>query len=150
MSTSGASVAKPQRHLYAVAAAPMRRVLLDHARRHRAQRRGAGTPVSLWEGRPGKAGRWRIEALGVDEAIAQREALDAVQAKIMELALLRDPDGRGGRRSDGPVACHREPQWCHGPGLACARERRDPPVTSKRRRSPDQPLAEPTEHWRPQ
>lgn len=78
-------------HFYAVAALLMRRILVDHARRRRALRRGAGVrPLSLagmpgTGDEPGLTARAEVEVLAVDEAITELAALDPGQARIVEL-----------------------------------------------------------------
>jgi RNA polymerase sigma factor (TIGR02999 family) len=72
-------------HFFAVAATIMRRILVDHARAHRARKRGDGwDAVSLNEAilpSPEKA----PEILALDEALKRLAKLDARQAKIVEL-----------------------------------------------------------------
>jgi RNA polymerase sigma factor (TIGR02999 family) len=72
-------------HFFAVAAGVMRRILIDHARRRKAQRRGGGARhVPLEEGllladdRP-------EELLALDEALERLAAVDPRQARIVEL-----------------------------------------------------------------
>ena len=76
---------------FAVAAHVMRRVLVDHARRHRATRRGGAYPraVSLEALESADAGRLgageRADVLlGVDTALERLAALDARQARVVE------------------------------------------------------------------
>lgn len=72
-------------HFFGVAAGVMRRILIDHARKRRAARRGGGAPhVPLEEGlrladdRPD-------ELVDLDEALERLAALDERQARIVEL-----------------------------------------------------------------
>ena len=78
-------------HFFAVAAHVMRRVLVDHARRHRAARRGGPhrRAVSLEEldsaGNGSLSSDQRADVLvAVDEALVQLAALDARQARVVE------------------------------------------------------------------
>jgi RNA polymerase sigma factor (TIGR02999 family) len=72
-------------HFYAVAAQQLRRVLLDHARRARSQKRGGGiVKLSLWESDAPAVGLDE-RLLSLDEALARLEALDARAAKVVEL-----------------------------------------------------------------
>jgi RNA polymerase sigma factor (TIGR02999 family) len=72
-------------HFFAVAAQVMRRILVEHARKRRAAKRGGGAVlVSLDEARAG------IEPVSVDilalhEALDRLESLDPRQCRIVEL-----------------------------------------------------------------
>ena len=72
-------------HFFAVASTIMRRVLVDHARRRAAQKRGAAaTVLTLVESKsPDATVDVDVEAL--DEALTRLEALDARQSRIVEL-----------------------------------------------------------------
>lgn len=77
-------------HFFAIAARLMRRVLVDYARQHHALRRGGGhEPVSLDaidEGRePVIASARADELIALDEALERLEAIDARQARVVEL-----------------------------------------------------------------
>lgn len=72
-------------HFFAIAAQAMRRVLIDHARRRLAAKRGGGAEmVSL-----GNVGDWpalaRLDMLALDEALTRLAALDPRQSRIVEL-----------------------------------------------------------------
>jgi RNA polymerase sigma factor (TIGR02999 family) len=72
-------------HFLAVASLAMRRILVDHARRHHAARRGAGAarvPLEDLDAVPAEA---RAELLvALDEALARLARLDARQARVVE------------------------------------------------------------------
>lgn len=76
-------------HFFGVAAQLMRRILVDHARRRGAGKRGSGQrPVSLDDvhsvrGAPSEASR--LDVLVFDEALDRLAALDESQARIVEL-----------------------------------------------------------------
>jgi RNA polymerase sigma factor (TIGR02999 family) len=72
---------------FAVAAQAMRRVLVDHARRRRAEKRGGPeTPVPLTEVAEAElAASPQADVLDVDEALTRLAALDERQARIVEL-----------------------------------------------------------------
>ena len=72
-------------HFLAVAATAMRRILVDHARRHRAAKRGDGArPVTL-EQADALAPAERADLLvDLDEALERLAALDARQAQVVE------------------------------------------------------------------
>ncbi len=72
-------------HFFAVAARAMRQIVVDHARRHRAAKRGRGeVPELLEEGKIGTEAHLE-ELLAVDEALAQLQALDARLGQLVEL-----------------------------------------------------------------
>ncbi|MDX1530942.1 MAG: ECF-type sigma factor, partial [Rhodothermales bacterium] len=72
-------------HFFRVAARAMREVLVDHARKQRAAKRGGGVrPLPLDEARlvpPEQAG----PLLALDEALTRLSTLDARQAEVVEL-----------------------------------------------------------------
>lgn len=71
-------------HFFAVAARAMRQVLVEHARRKNAQKRGGSAPhVSIDESTPAVAPS-PISVLALDDALERLEMLDARQAKVVE------------------------------------------------------------------
>jgi RNA polymerase sigma factor (TIGR02999 family) len=72
-------------HFLGVAANIMRRILVDHARRHRASKRGRGARrVSLDEAK-GVAAANEMPILALDHALERLETLDSDLARIVEL-----------------------------------------------------------------
>jgi RNA polymerase sigma factor (TIGR02999 family) len=82
-------------HFLALAATAMRRILVDHARRHRAAKRGGGARAVRLDEADALAGdafaaaalaaEGRDELLvALDEALARLAALDARQARVVE------------------------------------------------------------------
>ena len=72
-------------HFFAMAATQMRRVLVDHARRKRSEKRGGGlVRLSLIDSDGGAVGIDE-RLLAVDEALGRLEAFDARAAKVVEL-----------------------------------------------------------------
>ncbi|MCA9539885.1 MAG: sigma-70 family RNA polymerase sigma factor [Myxococcales bacterium] len=70
-------------HFFAMAARQMRRLLVDHARRHRADRRGSGAPrLSLDEGL-GLTVDNETDVLMLDDALEKLEALHPRQAQMV-------------------------------------------------------------------
>lgn len=70
---------------FGVAAQMMRRILVDHARRHHAAKRpGAGAKVTL-DDRIGAAKPFDCEILLLDEALRELAGVDAREAEIVEL-----------------------------------------------------------------
>lgn len=73
-------------HFFGVAGRLMREVLIDHARRHSAAKRGAGEArLSFNEDVETPGGQRGIEMLALDEALEKLEKLDARQARVVEL-----------------------------------------------------------------
>jgi RNA polymerase sigma factor (TIGR02999 family) len=73
-------------HFFATAAMEMRRVLVDHARRARAQKRGGGVKLALTDDQA-VSEELSLDVLALDEALARLEALHPRQARIAELRL---------------------------------------------------------------
>jgi RNA polymerase sigma-70 factor, ECF subfamily len=72
-------------HFCAIAAQEMRRILLEHARARRAQKRGgAGLQITLSDDLK-VAAEVSDDAIALDEALNQLEVLDPQQARIVEL-----------------------------------------------------------------
>jgi RNA polymerase sigma factor (TIGR02999 family) len=75
-----------RRHFFGIAARVMRQILVDHARKHQAGKRGAGRRVDRSISKvadPG--GRGDLDVLALHIALEALEALDARQAQIVEL-----------------------------------------------------------------
>lgn len=81
--------AENRAHFFALSARLMRRVLVDHARSRGADKRGGGsTTVTLDEDTVVVVGQGTgraLEVLAIDEALVRLAALDADQARIVEL-----------------------------------------------------------------
>jgi RNA polymerase sigma factor (TIGR02999 family) len=76
---------KDRSHFFAVAAQQLRRVLVDHARRVRSEKRGGGlVRLELLEGDGGMV-PFDERLLSVDEALTRLYALDERAAKVVEL-----------------------------------------------------------------
>lgn len=72
-------------HFYAIAAQAMRRILIDYARNHHAQKRGGVQErVSLDEVMPFSE-QDRVLLLALDEAVAKLSKMDPRQGKIVEM-----------------------------------------------------------------
>ncbi len=69
-------------HFFAVAAGIMRHILVDHARRRAALRRGGGAArLSI----QGEVAAPDVDLIAVDEALTEMEGFDPRQARIVEL-----------------------------------------------------------------
>jgi RNA polymerase sigma factor (TIGR02999 family) len=71
-------------HFFAIAAHVMRRLLVDHARAHRAVKRGAGLKVPL-DDVDAAAGAPGIDVLALDAALDRLAAIDQRQSRLVEL-----------------------------------------------------------------
>jgi RNA polymerase sigma factor (TIGR02999 family) len=72
-------------HFFGIAAQMMRRVLVDHARRHRSTKRGGGAGRLSLDQALTLAPERAPEVLALDEALARLADIDAQQARIVEL-----------------------------------------------------------------
>ena len=76
-------------HFFAIAASQMRRILVDYARRQSADKRGGpARPSSIDEGVDVEApalGLDQLDALALDRALQQLEAIDPTQGRVVEL-----------------------------------------------------------------
>ena len=71
---------------FAVAAQLMRRILVDHARAHLAEKRGGAAPrVTLTDADGIGAAAADVELLGVDQALSRLAEFDPDQARVVEL-----------------------------------------------------------------
>jgi RNA polymerase sigma factor (TIGR02999 family) len=72
-------------HFFGVAATLMRQILVDHARRQRADKRGGGvTMLSLDEALPAVR-TTSVDVLALDQALDSLSALDSRQCRVVEL-----------------------------------------------------------------
>jgi RNA polymerase sigma factor (TIGR02999 family) len=72
-------------HFFGVAATLMRQILVDHARRQRADKRGGGvTVLSLDQASPA-AWTSSVDVLALDEALDALSAIDSRQCRVVEL-----------------------------------------------------------------
>jgi len=72
-------------HFFAVAAQQMRRILIDHARAHLAEKRGGGDAWLSTADADGVAAPRAEELLELDEALRRLEELDQRSARVVEL-----------------------------------------------------------------
>ncbi|HKW34181.1 MAG TPA: sigma-70 family RNA polymerase sigma factor [Candidatus Acidoferrum sp.] len=71
-------------HFLAVASQLMRQILVDHARRHRAAKRGGGLKLELQDAMAVQNAR-NIDLIGLDHALNQLAKLDPQQSRIVEM-----------------------------------------------------------------
>jgi RNA polymerase sigma factor (TIGR02999 family) len=72
-------------HFFAVAATLMRRILVDHARRHRAAKRGGGAPTVTLDEAVIVAVEPTADFVSLDEALERLAAIDPRQARVVDL-----------------------------------------------------------------
>jgi RNA polymerase sigma factor (TIGR02999 family) len=73
-------------HFFAISARLMRQILVDHARRRRADKRGGGaTVIGLDEVTPVAAQTSGVDVLALDEALDALSSFDARQCRVVEL-----------------------------------------------------------------
>jgi RNA polymerase sigma-70 factor, ECF subfamily len=72
-------------HFIGVAANQMRRILVDHARNHNAQKRGGEFQILTLNEDIDKADEQSTDLIALDDALTELAKMDAVKAKIVEL-----------------------------------------------------------------
>ncbi len=77
--------AQDRTHFLAVAAHAMRQVLVDHARRHRAAKRGGKRARVAFDDNLVIESRREVDLLALEDALAKLAKLDPRQAKMIEL-----------------------------------------------------------------
>ena len=72
-------------HFFALAARLMRQILVDHARRQRADKRGGGATMVSLDGALPKALPPSVDVLALDQALVALSSTDDRQCKVVEL-----------------------------------------------------------------
>ncbi len=72
-------------HFFGIAAQAMRRILVDHARAHAADKRGAGERAVSLDEVSVAIGAPDIDVLALDEALTRLATLDLQQSRVVEL-----------------------------------------------------------------
>ena len=72
-------------HFFGLAAEMMRRILVDHARKHQAAKRPGAAMRVAWDDRAGATPPLDCELLLLDQALTQLAAVDPRQAQVVEL-----------------------------------------------------------------
>jgi RNA polymerase sigma-70 factor, ECF subfamily len=72
-------------HFVAIAANHMRQILVDHARRHRAAKRGSGVTLMSLDDAHAVSEPQSVDLLALDEALSKLADVDARKARAMEL-----------------------------------------------------------------
>jgi RNA polymerase sigma factor (TIGR02999 family) len=81
----GTSTVRDRHHFLSVAATAMRHILVDHARRRDADKRGGGQVRSLGDAEPADTDR-RLDVIAIHQAV---DALQRVDSRLAELVDLR-------------------------------------------------------------
>ncbi|MEP7132102.1 MAG: sigma-70 family RNA polymerase sigma factor [Acidobacteriota bacterium] len=76
---------KNRGHFFSIAALTMRRLLVDHARRRDSDKRGGATTLVPLEATDPSIPAKEADVIALDRALEKLAALDATQAKIVEL-----------------------------------------------------------------
>ena len=72
-------------HFFAVASQMIRRILISHARAHKAAKRGAGATKLLFDEAIGLPGGGSADLLALDDALESLSQVDPQQGRIVEL-----------------------------------------------------------------
>ncbi len=72
-------------HFFGVAAHVMRRILVDYARSHRAEKRGGSREKIMFEEELAPAAERTVDLIALDDALNDLDALDPRQSRIVEL-----------------------------------------------------------------
>ena len=97
---------KSRTHFFAVAAKLMRQILVDHARRQRADKRGGGvTMLSLDDVSPA-AQPSSVDVLALDQALDALASIDARQCRVVELRFFAGLNIDEAAEALGDVARH--------------------------------------------
>jgi RNA polymerase sigma factor (TIGR02999 family) len=87
-------------HFYGIAARLMRRILVDHARAHSAEKRGGGMPnVEFEEAGIFPQQQRRVDLISLDEALERLAKLDIRKSKVVEMRFF------GGLNEDEIAEC---------------------------------------------
>jgi RNA polymerase sigma factor (TIGR02999 family) len=76
---------KSRAHFFAVAASMMRRILVDHAKEHLAQKRGAGVPKASLDEALTVSAQPIAELVALNDALTELEKIDPQRSRIVEL-----------------------------------------------------------------
>ena len=106
-------------HFFGIAAQVMRRILLDHARKHTAEKRGGDAELLPIEEEILIVSHEKsAELIALDEALENLAKIDEQKARIVELAVFRGSFHRGNRRGDGRQRADDQPAVADGQSMA--------------------------------
>ena len=72
-------------HFFGIAAQAMRRILVDHARAHSAEKRGSGERAVSLDEAVALVGAPSVDLLALDEALTRLTTIDPQQSRVVEL-----------------------------------------------------------------
>jgi RNA polymerase sigma factor (TIGR02999 family) len=98
-------------HFFAVAAKLMRQILVDHARRQHAGKRGGGATMVSLEGVSPAAQPPSVDVLALDQALKALSAIDARQGGVVELRFFAGLDIDEAAEALGISAATVEREW---------------------------------------
>ena len=76
---------KNRAHFYAIAAQMIRRILVDYARSHRAEKRGSGAVMLALDEAVAASQKSNVDLLGLNDALDRLAELDSRQSRLVEL-----------------------------------------------------------------
>lgn len=82
-----------RRHFYAYAAQAMRRIVVDHARRRGARKRGGGAERATFDDSVAATAAAPEQIVALDQALTRLHALDARLARLVELRVFAGLEG---------------------------------------------------------
>jgi len=82
---SGAPQWQNRAHFFGVAAMVMRQILVDHARRHRADKRGGGMCRLTLDDATDRAQEVDVDVVALDDALKTLATMDPQQSRVVEL-----------------------------------------------------------------
>ena len=85
LAESDRMIVRDRTHFFALAARIMRQVLVDHARRRQADKRGGGVTIISLETTTEPASPPGVDVLVIDEALDQLTSVDARLCRVVEL-----------------------------------------------------------------
>jgi RNA polymerase sigma factor (TIGR02999 family) len=107
-------------HFLAVSAQVMRRILIEHARRHNQKRGGGVAHVSLEEAALVRGDRLG-DLVALDDALNALAELDARKAQVVEMRFFGGLNVQGVRRRAQGLGCHGDAGLEHREGVALSR-----------------------------
>ena len=118
-------------HFLAIAAQAMRQILVDHARRDKAAKRGGSRHRIAFDDNLVIESSRNVDLLALEDALTKLAKLDRTPGPNDRTAILRRPDHRGSGKGDGDVQTIGGAGMDHGACLVATRTRRERPAMSR-------------------